>query len=212
MCRLTHSLLDPRKCTGKEIWRLARERTGAPDPTEIFMSDMKFLMTMARRGCDGCSNHPRIRTPRWEFSGMRLCPDCFQYCTVREYEIDPHHYDGLPYIETQGLAYGLQSFSYRSYLWLHVRNRERYARRDHDVRITSFKNKMKVYRSLQRACTERIRQKRRIDIDRYLQCHMPDTSWKNSPAYYKACKLALPLTERSALLLTKRLMTITAVT
>lgn len=59
-----------------------RTNEGLPDPALIDMSDSAFLRAYFGRGCNGCDAHPRLKTPIWEFQGLRLCPLCFTERTV----------------------------------------------------------------------------------------------------------------------------------
>ncbi len=99
-CKLIYSLFDDRSKYGKHLWMTIRTNEGLPDPALINMSDSAFLRAYFGRGCNACNAHPRLRTPIWEFQGLRLCHRCFTEHTVSEAALTPNqlHYVYETYI------------------------------------------------------------------------------------------------------------------
>lgn len=200
-CRDMRDLLREDRSPGKEIWRDVRTTMGAPDPSLIGKTNMRLINDIFRRGCDGCHEHPLIRKSIWEFGGIRLCRDCFNQFTERDYIYnDPSHYRGLPYIQSEGVSQFGQSYVYRSYLKLHLRDRAHFAGLYNRLDVARFKTEMKAYHLVQAQKVESIRNKRRGDIDAYLGKHLPVGSvwWRSHPVYTMACKRPLPLTDTAA--------------
>lgn len=195
--RKVRDLLDCATSTGRGIWKTVREREGLPDPATIGMSDKRLLLCVHTRGCDRCHSHPRIRTPRWEFGGVKLCHDCFDNETVRDYILgDGAEFEGLPYMTTDGTCYG-RHFSYRSYLWSHIRNKELFTG-DLTQAYFDFKYAMDDYMSKRRQTIESVREERRTAINAYLAPRFTTTAWKNCAQYLNACRRPVPLTEHAA--------------
>jgi hypothetical protein len=114
-CKRILSLFSPDTLHGKKIFTRIRERSRWPDPNTVNMSDYTFLRAMYGRGCSMCEYHPQLRTPIWEFRGIRLCQVCFKRKTVRNYELNDvpqEHYSHLPNIRK---SESISSFGTRSY-------------------------------------------------------------------------------------------------
>lgn len=110
-CKRVHSLFDATTRTGQRVWRSIREKDGWPDPLPVGISDYGFIRAFYGRGCHKCIRHPHLRTPIWQFKGVRLCKQCWRLSTVRDYELS------IPYTWYQHLPYTQdKTFSYRSYL------------------------------------------------------------------------------------------------
>jgi hypothetical protein len=116
-CRRLHSLFDTESVVGRRLWRVIRCNMGWPDPTLIGLSDHEFIRAIYGRGCERCSAHPRVRTPLWEFKGLRLCGECRERLTTRDYELEiPAAWcDHLPSVLTQGYTWGRGQWEYRSF-------------------------------------------------------------------------------------------------
>lgn len=124
-CTYMKSILHTEGQTGRRIWNKVRKREGWPDPSVIGISDFQFLESKHGRGCNFCEDAPRVRTPRWEFGGIRMCEECKPVYTTRHYELDDvtlARCQYLPHMEVDGWTPGsgwrghLQSWSYRVYL------------------------------------------------------------------------------------------------
>ncbi len=112
VCKRIYSLFDARTRSGQSIWKSIRENEGWPDPQPIGLSDYAFIRAYYGRGCRNCVHHPRLRTPIWAFSGMRLCKACFKRLTIRDYQLTvPDKWcEHLPYVQPS------PTFYYKCYL------------------------------------------------------------------------------------------------
>ena len=87
-CKYVNSLMHPDGSEGRKIWSVLRQREGWPDPAIIGMTDYRFFRCLNGRGCDFCTRSPRMRTPKWEFGGVRMCKACLPENTIRSYLLD----------------------------------------------------------------------------------------------------------------------------
>ena len=198
-CTLMCRLLDPLRAPGKSIWAKVRATKGAPDPSIIGMSDMRLLTILYTRGCDGCPEHPRVRTAIWRFKGVKLCADCYRIHTIRCYEIPEHIVQQLklPYLSSD-------SVSYKTYFTADVARGASYSDEDL-VNIESFAQAMDAYYVRQRKINLDERAQRKKEIDSMLTYYMPDGKWSLHKAYIKACKVPRPLSDSARNLLLYRL-------
>jgi hypothetical protein len=179
-----HALFDTRSIVGQRLWRVIRQNMGWPDPMPIGISDRDFILAVYGRGCDRCDRHPRVRTPIWEFRGVRLCAECRERHTVRDYElgIPRAWHEHLPSVLTEGFGkFGF--WSYRSYWTADLPStepapQEIAAGREHLARLADFTEAVAQHRRVleeeKRRKNDERRAKRRREVDAFLAERMPD--------------------------------------
>ena len=89
-CKTMFNLFDSRTTSGKRLWAVIRRNADWPDPAPLGLSDCAFLRALYGRGCNMCSQHPRVRTPIWELNGLRFCTECLEDKTVRYGSMTPN--------------------------------------------------------------------------------------------------------------------------
>ena len=120
-CKRIHALFDATQPYGKRVWKSLREREGWPDPSRIGLSEYSFIKAIYGRGCNNCDIHPRMRSPIWEFQGIRLCKECYRTLTIRDYELDAETAayalsKNLPHVVHDGYRSFPGYLTYSSYL------------------------------------------------------------------------------------------------
>ncbi|KAJ1568912.1 hypothetical protein HK405_012325 [Cladochytrium tenue] len=110
-CKVVRDVLDPREVIGKRTWRKVREADGWPDPAAIAMSDYTFLTSMFGRGCNFCSEHPRVKKAYFEFLGFRLCPTCFRRHAIRRKD-QQKEVSGIPSLWLSSTRSGRRKIEY----------------------------------------------------------------------------------------------------
>lgn len=213
-CSFFHKLLSH----DSVVWSWVRQDRGLPDPEPIGITNRSMLASIYMRGCNLCKDHERIRTPRWEFGGIRLCGKCFDRVTVRDYYLccseEFVHY--LPYVEVSGVCYG-QRYHYKCYLWKHllqtITKERRYEMQRQLLAMSSFKQKMYEYNEgtkRQKAQEDAVvKNERRLAINAFLQHSVPSldpADYEQHPCYVAACGRLEPLTHRSATMLLSKLL------
>lgn len=184
-CKYIKSLMHPDGTEGRHIWNLLRKRLGWPDPAAIGMTDFQFLKCRYGRGCNFCSNAPRVHTPKWEFRGLRMCKSCLSEQTVRHYYLSSEKLDRcrvIPFIEIKGRSWWTP-WAYRIYLKDSIPDHPLSV--EDDARLTTslealtgFRNAVKCNeRSIaeeKRARIVEIVEKRKKDVNEYMKTHFPE--------------------------------------
>lgn len=203
-CRRVHALFDATTRAGQRIWQSIRENEGWPDPAPIGITDYEFIRALFGRGCHNCTRHPRIRTPIWQFRGVRLCANCWDQLTVRDYEllIPNAWYAHLPFTRNT-------TFGYRSYLRTDIPVYEPKVTSDvyeydNDGRVTRFIQKIQRRRielSTERARENAaVRQTRQAAILEFLRANVPlidPTFYSWFKVFQNAILLATPFNKQA---------------
>ncbi len=219
-CKRIHALFDNNTRTGQRVWQSIRNKEGWPDPSVIGMSDYKFIRAIYGRGCHKCHDHPRLRTPIWEFKGMRLCKQCFRRCTIRDYElvslgISKSCFDHLPYFEC---AFN-DNWIYRSYLKQDIS--EDTPTVEEACRSRHYTRQLIDFIELVEACRADIkknrmdqlllqRKSRGTDVRSFMTEQLPDLHealYRHLNVYNAAVKQTSPFTARAKALLKGKLTT-----
>lgn len=220
-CKAIKKIMHPEGSEGRRNWRILRQRLGWPDPTSIGMTDYKFIQRQYGRGCDFCVNAPRIRTPKWEFRGLRLCTSCIESHTVRDYVLT---YDKLldrlllPSILIPGPPRAYNWPNYRLYLKASVQRlpianlnfHERKEMERSSRELEEFANKIKTNTHAlhlgRRQKIASLMDSRKREVDSVMQEMFPTIhpkTYGTIGAYQNAIKRRTPFTKRSKLSLVK---------
>lgn len=223
-CKLLNEIMRPDGAEGRRNWRILRQRLGWPDPASIGMTDIQFLKRQYGRGCDYCANAPRIRIPKWEFFGMRMCKSCLDELTWRDYmlgvqeRIDCLTY--LPSVIVPGPPRIYNWPTYRLFLKFSVRSMIVHKNNWDDGVLEELKESSRVsmefaakIKTNTRTLLLERRQKivavvdsRRVEVDKVMKEYFPAIDPKvyaTIGAYQNAVKRRTPFTKRSKLALVK---------
>ena len=223
-CKALKQLADPEKPEGRRLWNLVRRRLGWPDPsiTSVAMTDFQFLKRQYGKGCDRCSNTPRLRTLRWEFRGLRLCKRCLGTHTLRDYTMPYWMQDrcsSLPSILVQTIPIMYTLPPYRLYLKssvyviLNQTDDELEQSRRASRELLDFSDKVKknarvLYETRKLEITS-LADVRKSEVDAVMRLFFPtlhSTEYTRFVAYKNATARRTPFTKRSRDLLVKSLI------
>lgn len=225
-CKTMKHLADPEKAEGRRLWNLVRRRLGWPDPSiaSVAMTDFQFLKRQYGKGCDRCSNTPRLRTLRWEFRGLRLCKRCLETHTLRDYNMPYWMQDrcsSLPSILVQTIPNMYTLPPYRLYLKSSVYVILNQTQTDDELEqlrrasreLLDFSDKVKknarvLYEARKLEITSLV-DVRKSEVDAVMRLLFPtlhSTEYTRFVAYKNATARRTPFTKRSRDLLVKSLV------
>ena len=217
-CKRVHSLFSPTTIHGMRLWRALRRHERWPDPASIAMSDYTFLRSIHGRGCNSCANHPLLRSPIWEFDGIRLCKECLETLTIRDYELDipVERYNHLICTVTSGYTRGMGGWTYRSYLRDTIPSEmpteeEQHLGRLHIAAVRRFilavKDRQADLKQEHERLKASLKRRREADVDTFLSARMPNLHnqfYCILPSYQAAIDKTTPFTARSQAIFLKK--------
>lgn len=214
-CKYIKYIMHPDGTEGRRIWNILRKKLGWPDPNSIGLTDFEFLKCQYGRGCNFCPLSPRIRTPKWEFGGLRMCKICTKERTIRDYNlshVEKERCEFVPFIHKSG-RFWYENWSYKVYLIDSIPDHpltsaETEKMASHFSALQSFIEEVKsnVCRlDLERRMINAELSKKRVaDVMQYMESHFPEIHpkiYREFSAVQRACEKTIPLGCRSRKLL-----------
>lgn len=215
-CKFMKSLMHPEGFIGRCIWHKVRKREGWPDPIVIGLTDFQFLKCKHGRGCNFCTDAPRVRTPKWEFKGVRMCERCVHEHTTRDYTLDVVEESRcryLPSIEVSGWTrshsrYG-SAWTYRMYLTKSIPCHNLTETEEDEMRIkldvlSTFIREVNAndvrMETTRRKKLDELVAKRTVDVDECMKSNFPVVHpklYNSLKSYQNATSKSTPFNRRS---------------
>ncbi|KAJ3038949.1 hypothetical protein HDV00_012779 [Rhizophlyctis rosea] len=87
-CKALNQFFDVNTEHGKRLWKRVRTFEDLPDGSACGIDDFTLLRVVHTKGCNFFDRHPQVKTPIWEYGGVKMCKDCFPDKTIRNYCIE----------------------------------------------------------------------------------------------------------------------------